>query len=51
MVDTSLQEETADGRSVTTTAKLDGDTLTKTQVAIIMRNLKVVILYEVVPTF
>ena len=26
------QEETADGRTVTTTAKLDGDTLTKTQV-------------------
>ena len=40
MVDTSLQEETLDGRSVTTTAKLDGDTLTKTQVAILRRNLK-----------
>jgi len=44
MVDTSLQEETADGRSVTTTAKLDGDTLTKTQVAIQMRNLKIPLL-------
>ena len=45
MVDTSLQEETADGRSVTTTAKLDGDTLTKTQVAIQMSNLKIPLLW------
>merc|ERR1719391_190 len=29
---TAKLEETADGRTVTTTAKLDGDTLTKTQV-------------------
>ena len=44
MVDTSFQEETADGRSVTTTAKLDSDTLTKTQVAILTRNLKMPLL-------